>query len=218
MVTNELSNESQCVLDIETVMNERAMDWYATKQYKAPSHYKDDQKILDYIDNARAKDMNNAALEWNTAKVFTFAVSDVNGDNFVFVYSLDEREVLARLSKLVGEKTVWSKSGKVFDYPLLIGRYIANKMVLPSFLKDRVRQKDVDDFFGFSQSSPQRGSLERYAHGLGVDGKTGSYKLAQTTYDLMVTGQEHMEELTQLRDYNIQDAVIVREMVRRYNA
>ena len=210
--------EARICLDIETVGNERATEWFAKTEVKAPSNYKDQAKIDKYVEDARRKLESKAALTWHTGKVFSFAVCGVHDDNATFVHGLNEEAVLNSLTELVGDRTVYAKSGKLFDYPFLVGRYLANDIQVPSFLRDKNRMLDVDDFFSWSQSNNQRLSLDAYAHGLGISSKAGDFSVVQKAYDALVTQSDEAEGLIeQLKAYNIQDVLIVRELVRRYS-
>ena len=209
-------NESRCCLDIETVENERAALWYGTVEVKAPSNYKDQDKIDAYIAAARNKLGSKAALTWNTGKMVSFAVCGVKETSEQFFWGLDETELLLKLIEVVGTREVYTKSGKLFDFPFLVGRLLANNIEVPTFLRQKSLMLDVDDFFSWSSANPQRMSLDAYAHGLGISGKAGSYTLAGDLYTAAITGGETTELEAQLKEYNIQDVLIVREMVRRY--
>jgi len=208
---------SKVCLDIETVANERAPSWFSKVEVKAPSNYKDEDKIKAYVESARNKLGSKSALTWHTGKAFSFALADINNDETLFMHSLDEVELLKTIATECAGREVYTKSGKLFDFPFLVGRFLANSVPLPAFLVQKTFQYDVDDFFSWSQSNGQRMSLDAYAHGLGITGKTGSYDMAQKLYTEMITGGSNVAKLEQeLEDYNIQDVLIVREIVRRY--
>ena len=203
-------------LDIETVPHETAEDYLSNVKVSAPSTWKDKDKIKQREEENRSKLLSKAALTWYTGKVFSFAVSPIDGSEPVFFYSLDEKEVLKQISKVCSGKIVYAKSGKLFDYPFLIGRYLSNEIVIPQFLKDSTSKLDVDDFFSYSSANPQRSSLEAYAHGLGISGKSGDFGIVGKVYNALMLGDCKQEDIDELKQYNIQDAVIVSEMVRRY--
>lgn len=214
METNEWG--SRIALDIESVPHERADDWYSGVSVKAPSNYKDEAKIKAYVDAARAKLGQKAALSWHTGKVLSFAVADVKTNESLFFWGLDEVKVLDQLELYCTGRTIYAKSGKLFDYPFLIGRYMANKMPVPRFLKSNETKKDVDDFFSYSNANPQRGSLQAYAHGLNIAGKDGDFSIASKVYYDSLAGLLSEDDVKKLETYNKQDALIVADMVRRY--
>ena len=207
---------SRVALDIESVSNERAAEWNSKKEIKAPANYKDPDKIKEYVARERLKLGSKDALSWVTGKLFSFATVDIKTGEPFFLHSLDEKELLLEITDQCSGRDVYTKSGKLFDFPFLVGRYMYNKLPVPTFLIQKSFQHDVDDFFSWSSSNPQRGSLESYAHGLGISGKHGDYKTAEKLYTAMLIGDSTPEMVEELKVYNIQDSMIVREMVQRY--
>lgn len=208
--------ESRCCLDIETVRNERAGDWYADVKVSAPANYKDPDKIEAKVKELRGKLEEKAALTWHTGRVISYAVCGVKTDGAVFEWDLDEAVLLRKLAETIGTREVYTKSGKLFDFPFLVGRYMANKIEVPTFLRQRSLQFDIDEFFSYSSANQQRMSLDAYAHGIGMSGKAGNYKLADALYYAAISGEDTKEIEKELEEYNIQDVNIVREIVRRY--
>lgn len=210
--------ESRICLDIETVENENAPKWWANVEVKAPSNYKDQEKIDKYIADARMKLGGKSALTWHTGKVLSFATCGVADDTDPFFFwSIDEAEVLKKLIEAVGTREVYTKSGKLFDFPFLVGRLMANNIEIPTFLRQKSLMKDVDDFFSWSQSNSQRLSLDAYAHGLGIAGKSGDFKVINYLYGAALMGEDTTELEAKAKEYNIRDVLIVRELVRRYS-
>jgi len=208
----------QIGFDIETVMNERAPQWWDTVKIEAPKNFKDPEKIKAAIDEKKAKLYSKSALTWHTGKVFSFAaVSVKNPKETKFFHSLDEKEVLNEIAKACNGKEVFAKHGKHYDYPFLVGRYLANSIAVPSFLRGKQMAREVNDFWSYSQSCDQILNLEATAYGLGIEGKFGDFKIVGQVYDSLITNTCTPEMLKQLEDYNIQDAAIVAEIVRRYN-
>jgi len=206
-------------IDIETVRHERADAWWNKTEIKAPANYKDQVKIDAYIKEKKAALGSKSALTWHTGKVFSIAFGNIEGDTIDFNVDLDEAKLLTYLSDMTNKvniQKVYSKSGKTFDYPFLVGRYLANKLTPPRFLSERSCLYDVDDFFVYSAASSQRMSLEAYAYGLGIEGKFGDYTIVDKVYSGMITNTCSEDDLSLLMKYNKQDVEIVKEMVKRY--
>lgn len=207
------------ILDIETVKHENADTWWLTKEVKAPSNYKDEEKIKRYIEDARKKLGSKSALTWHTARMFSFSYSFTDSDEIFFAFDLDEAKLLSKLHDISKHHTIYTKGGKGFDFPFLIGRYMAHSLPMPMFLKNSSSRHDVDEFFSYSMACDQRGSLDMYAFGLGIEPKKGTFQIVEEVYADMLIGNnddEAKERLAKLEEYNKHDVYIVKEMLRRY--
>lgn len=204
-------------IDIETVANEESTAWWDEFEIEAPKNYKDPEKIKALEIEKRKALYGKSALTWHTGKVFSFAtVSIEDPTKKFFMHSLDEKDLLETLSLYCKGQELWSKSGLTFDYGFIVGRMMKHGVDVPTSLDKFQLAKDVDNFFGRSAASGQRLSLNAYAHGLGIGGKDGSYKIVGKVYDQMITGDVNEADVEELKRYNLRDAEIVAEMVRRY--
>lgn len=207
----------QIAIDIETVVNERAIEWWDKAPIEAPKNYKDPEKVEAYIKAKKAEKYTKSALTWHTGKLFSFATVNVKDPTDIFFqHSLDEKRLLETIAVACSCMELWSKSGLDFDYGFIVGRMIVHGVKVPASFYKFQMCKDIDTYFG-RRGCGQILSLEAYAHGLGIEGKFGDYKIVGETYDAVVTGTCTQEQVDKLEKYNVQDAAIVAEIVRRYN-
>ena len=211
--------------DIETATNDRASDWFDKVEVKAPSNYRDPAKIEAYITDQKAKLMNKGALSWATGRVISCAIVNIDDRSDVrYNFNINEKELLKDISvQLSDVSTLWGMNNQNFDNPFLIGRFMFHKLPVPQILKDRAN--DINNFFGYSSQSGQRGSLDSYLHGLGMELKPmkGSQipkMFTEYMFNLMLKKNPEQQEhfLRTLEEYNISDAVAVADIVERYTA
>ncbi len=211
--------------DIETVsQGKRASDYTNNGvEYKAPSNYKDPEKIEKNIKEQKEKAKGGHGLKWWTGKVCSIAFVEIYGDDRQVFYGFDEAEVLLKATELLnhGSKIV-GMSSEGFDAPFLVGRYMANGLMIPRSLKIKACQYDVNKFFGFSASSGQRGKLNDYAHGIGFKEKPLSGNKVQGIYDTALDAKMQGDELAeagawkQITEYNLHDCDAVKALTRAY--
>jgi hypothetical protein len=200
--------------DIETVPNSEAENWVNSQLPKAPANYKDPLKIAAKELENREKLRDKLALHWWTGRVVLICAS-VDGLNHSFI-SRDEVQILHWFADFLKDhqiSTLMGKSSDDFDVPFLVGRYIANDIGIPSVLQpynNRVVQ-DIDQWFGHRSS--QQSTLENYAWGMGIRGKTASYKKVAEWWDGYLDGNK--ESMPQLIAYCAQDVAIVSEFLKR---
>ena len=214
-------------LDIETVsQGKRAIDYTNNDKYKAPVNIKDPAKIAANIELQKAKASTKHGLYWWTGKVVSIAIVDVFGDeeDQVF-YGHNEEEILrATCCALKGNCKVIGMTSKNFDFPFLVGRFMANLLSVPPVLKRRYSALDVNDFFGISASSGQRGKLDNYAHGIVYAGKPDNMdgSKVQSLYDTIVQAEMDKDDVAvkagwmQLRKYNLHDSNVVKAIATLY--
>lgn len=162
-------------LKTDSVRLGRLVAWEIERQEKEDEFYAglEERQALD-IAEQRQTMLNKAALFWGTGKVICFGYSH-NG-NLNELYGDDEIKLLGaidnRVSSLEIDEFV-GKSNEFFDRFFLIGRYMANNMKVPKWLKHR--HSDVDQYFGFgsSRSGGQKATLEKYLWAIGEPGKLG---------------------------------------------
>jgi predicted PolB exonuclease-like 3'-5' exonuclease len=211
-------------VDIETVsQGKRANDYTDNKEYKAPSNYKDQAKIEAKVEEQRQAARGKHGLHWFTGKVCSISFVDVFGnDEPVSFYGFDESEILLNaIQYMEGSKLVGMNS-KNFDFPFLVGRYMANGLKVPTTLKQRTFQYDVNEFFGWSNASGQRGSLNDYAQGIGYKEKPLTGNKVQGIYDTALDAHMKGDDVAlkaawkQIVDYNVHDCEVVKSLARAY--
>ena len=87
-------------IDIETVPLQNHMEWWAKSEVKAPSNYKDETKIKEYIDKAKSELGNKSALTWHTGKVASFSIVDIYTMAVSHYASVNEIELLDKIGLL----------------------------------------------------------------------------------------------------------------------
>lgn len=199
-------------LDIETVANEKAQDFYEkTAVYSAPANWKDPAKIEARIAEQRQKDLDKAALNWWTGKIVCIGII---GDTELSFKGADEKKILNNFfswceteRKRHGEIDFIGKNYVNFDKPYIVGRAIANDtgLVYPFRISNSVN--DIDHIFSRSARCNQVTSLKNYAFGMGVDGKFGS---GGDVANWFVNN-----DLNQIEQYCLQDIRITKEFHER---
>ena len=207
-------------IDIETVtQGKRAKELHDRTHITAAANIKDPERIKANIDKKRAALGSKDALNWHLGKVLSYAWEDVQTGEQGFFTSMKESEVLTQFAIDTVKFNLIGKESRDFDFPFLIGRYMANNMAIPAVLKDMRRLYDCNDFLSYSRSCSQRVKLDHYAHGLGIAPKTMTGSGVADLYNRMITGSEEIVSaaIETLKEYNIHDSHIVAEMTRRYN-
>jgi len=211
-----------CAYDIETADNEQANEYFAKVHVKAPTNYKDEEKIKKYIENQRSILSKKAALSWFTGRVISYAIVDIDNPKTVrYGFDIDEKKLLTKFNADMADvSTLWGMNNKSFDNPFLVGRLLVNNLPIPQALKQRAN--DINDFFGWSSQSSQRGKLSDYLFAFGIkekpmDGSQVPVLFNNIIHALMSKNIEEAKSLKKkLKDYNIFDAKAVASIVRRY--
>ena len=236
-------NAQYLVLDIETVKNDRAIEYFKNKKYTAKAsmdsvpasitniktdtlrqskldEWKRTQaaKIENDLMQQRKKDEERAGLHWWTGKICCICTEDVvSGEKKAF-YGDDEYKLLYKfLSYLQMEKngyTLIGKNSKDFDIPFTVGRLLANNTGLTRHFGNFSTLKDVNEMFSYSKACSQIGHLSDYAWGLGVSGKLAHGSDVQGMYDVATLTDKNV--WNDIVKYCEQDVNITSEMVRRY--
>lgn len=211
-------------LDIETVTQGIRANKYTDNQEYALGNVKDPDKIKAKLEEKRNEARGKHGLKWWLGKIVSVAIVDVFGDTPDAVYyGHDEVEILNHVSEhLRGNCKVIGMCSQSFDYPYMVGRYMANKIEVPRVLKRKYSQLDVNTFFGYSAQSGQRGKLDDYAHGIEYAGKpmhgNAVGKLYQTIIQAELDGDMVAATAAwrQLEKYNLHDSNVVKALATLY--
>ena len=208
---------ARVVYDIETAAGPTAESYWTGKKIKAPSGWKDEEKIKAREEEKRLEYREKSGLYPWTAVVTTICTMDQDGLHKF--YGNDEKKILTdfgdyitALEKRWGKVQLIGKNSKNFDQPFLVARYIAHNLGVPDSLRPTHDPKDIDECLGFSSASI-RGSLSDYAYLLGVKGKTSHGSNAQAMYDATAFDESKWDELV---EYCAQDVMITNEFLERY--
>jgi len=212
-----------CAYDCETAENSRAVGWIDKIHLSAPSNYKDPVKIKAYLDDQRAKLLSKSALSWWTARIVSIAIVNINDLTDVrYCFNVNEKELLKDIAVQLSDVShLYGKTSNTFDQPMLVGRFLANNLPVPTVLKQK--NTDIDNYFGWSSQSSQRGSLDAYLYGLDLEGKPMKGSMVPKMFAKYLVNlalkknpedQEHF--LRELKEYNIFDSMAVAQIVRKY--
>lgn len=175
-------------------------------------------KIEQDVAQKRQKLYQSGGLRWWTGQVVCIGTWDQAEDRTAFYSGVDEADVLTRFfSDLAGKYALHVLVGKQssdFDIPFLVGRAIALNLGVPDRLRPYYPISDVNDIFSRSHSCQQRGKLEDYAWGMGIDGKDGSWEDVLPAYQAAVLGDANA--LKRIETYCQRDVEITREMWLRF--
>lgn len=210
-------------IDIETVSQGKRAKQYTDGQHYKLGNVKDPTKVEAQLEKKRVEASHKHGLAWHTGKIIVVSVVDVFGDEADIEYhGHDESEILARLGEHIKGARLIGKSSKNFDFPFLVGRFMANYLEVPESLRIRNNLFDVDDFFGWSSASGQRGKLDDYAFGIDYPNKPLHGSAVQGIYDtiLMAEAKGDMTSANaswkQLTEYCVHDSKVVKNMSLLY--
>lgn len=208
--------------DIETIPNNRAQEYFTKyKKYKAPSNYKDADKINSYIEESRAEDIKRAGLYWWTGEIIAICTHNIVNKKTTYYctkefdtiecvkFCKDEVELLQQLMNDLSDRTytLIGKNCKTFDKPFIAGRLLHHNIGFIDLFR-RGYITDVDEIFSNSSYCSQITNLDAYAFGMNITGKEFD---GSQVHELYLQGK-HQE----LARYCIHDVEVVSEMVRRY--
>jgi len=211
-------------VDVETVsQGKRAIEYTNGKDYKL-GNVKDPKKIEAKLLEKKEEARQKHGLNWWTGKIISIGFVDVFGnDPDVCFYGYDEFEILTKAYDFLNGSKLIAKSGITFDYPFLVGRFMANDFAkIPFSLRTRSLQYDVDNFFGWSSASGQRGSLSDYSQGIGFKEKPLTGNMVQGIYDTAVDAKMQNDSVAEkaawkeITDYNLHDCKAVKAIARAY--
>jgi predicted PolB exonuclease-like 3'-5' exonuclease len=173
---NQYAHTSQpmpyVVLDIETVPAVGCESFIDLSEIKAPSNYKDEQKIAAYIDNAKRKAVDNAGLDLDLCEVACIGWELPDGTGAVMPRNLyPEDVILRRFWQAIGEAQLVGFNVWGFDLPVLVRRSQYLGIPMPSFrLETRwpvVRVIDLQYTLSFGRKELIR-SLDFYCKRFGI--------------------------------------------------
>ena len=198
-------------LDIETVRNERADDFFNLGYARPDRRYKDPDKIKASLDEQYRK----CGLRWWLAQVCCITARLIGPEEKQFSESnKNEKQLLTNFADFLESLNVnyqpIGKNSKNFDFPMLIGRYLFHDIGVPRSLIRKERICDVDEIFAPYSRNDQTTSLKNYAWGLGLQGKLDGQdgSTVQEWYD--------NDDLSTMENYCMRDTEIVSEILNRF--
>jgi hypothetical protein len=208
-------DKTKIFYDIETYRYAPLADIIiGSKEFSAPSNYKDPQKIAENIAEQRARALDKAALHWTTGKVVCICATAETGAVFEYA-SHDEKAILGDFKdwcndfqKENGPSCLVGKSNHIFDDGFLIGRYMFHRIGFPQQLVFGTR--DINNIFGYGNSHPQQAKLQDYALAL-----CEAKKLAN---GMDVAGMVDAGKWDEIREYCKQDVKLTKEIWEIYTS
>jgi hypothetical protein len=213
--------------DIETVeITAKAEEYFSPEGPYKPSQGKNKQKkgetpedwekrLESILEDDRAKARKKAGLYWPVAKVVSIAYK-IPHEEIACIYGDDEWEILHKFGCVMLDNSdlqLIGKNNSTFDEPFLRGRYQVHAKGIPEPLKKVSKFgviTDVDHMF--SRYRNQTYSLDTYAFGLGVEGKSGVD--GSMVHDLYY--HEDGPQWDVIVPYNKHDVQVVIEMLNRW--
>jgi len=177
-------------IDIETYQDDLPENYLKWKvgQIKAPSNWKDADKIEKYISEAKLEAMDKLALSPLTGKIILIGLmTDDSKLNFTNKFNLsngkevyykglagDEPDILKEFWDIFGKYTLnnvdtVTYNGKLFDLPFIMNRSLMKKITLP-------RRFSMSDYLSKYRHTPHldvyqwfgSGSLVEWAYRFGI--------------------------------------------------
>jgi uncharacterized protein YprB with RNaseH-like and TPR domain len=189
---------------------------------KPSRNLKDPDKIKKNIGEKLAKIRSQAALSWYTSRPVTICIYDsVNDLKFSFS-NRNPKELLTefctKLALDYPDHVLIGKNSSKFDIPIIIGWLIKYDLGVPIHFKRDIREPitDIDHIFGRSTTmNSQLSTLDNYAFGMGIKGKTMAGNMVADLYmkHQMTNDPKPMNEIV---EYCHNDVAIVSEMRRRF--
>lgn len=200
-------------VDIETVANERADEYFAGPLLKVDKRL----KTAETIEKHKAEAKEKAGLTWWTGKVCCIvAIPETDEKSFTLV-SGDEKDLLLRFSgwlynleQKYGLVELVGKNVDEFDQPFLIGRAMAHSIMIPKSLSHAHHKqglRDIDEIWGRYKNG-QHGRLDDYAFGLGLPMKI--------SHGSEVQGMFNEQKFAEIQEYCTRDTEIVRDIYNRW--
>jgi predicted PolB exonuclease-like 3'-5' exonuclease len=178
--------DTHIIIDIETVADKDQADkYFAEKNFTAPARFKDEKKILAYVEAKRQTEMEKAALKPWLSKVICIGwqiMENWKPSKANCFYGDDEKLVLTQFAErlfdleLTEQKniTLWGYNSLDFDFPFLYSRYLAHDMGVPAIFGQRYRLKDVKALGLTSAKASLASPLNDRLFLIGSDGKIGA--------------------------------------------
>lgn len=221
--------------DIETAGNDTAPKFHAkfAAEIKAPSTWKDEEKIAAHVAKKKAELSSKDALSWFTGKIVSIAFTNVEDimdkvkkPRSVAFCGFDEAAVLKLACDFVNDQTngvlqLVGKSNTGFDDGFLTGRLMVHRLPIPAIMRNSYNMLDVDKMICSGYGTNQTGKLNHYAFALGMNPKImdGAMvpKLYKEAFAAKIAGDmdKVKEIMVRIKDYNIDDTVITAEIAGR---
>lgn len=159
------------VFDIETVPSPDCAKYLDTEAIKAPSNYKDEAKIAEYIKAAKQKQIDEAGLDLDLCEVAAIGWEGQDNTGAVYLRSLAEEAVMLRdFWKATRGALLIGFNVLHFDLLVLLRRSLYLGVEAPKISVDRFRHDtviDLCDLLSFGRKEHLR-SLDFYCKRLGI--------------------------------------------------
>lgn len=207
--------------DIETASNDDVDNYLEDLDFKPRGNLKDPKKIEQDLVDKKAKQKAFAPLYWWMNRPVTIVVYDEYIDKYFSFTDPNPQKLLAQFCNLLiteyPNHILCGKNSNTFDNPVVTGWLIKWNMGVPEHFKRHLRGlplTDIDQIFGLGSLANQRTTLENYAYGMGIDGKSLHGGQVADYYRAAQLGDETaMDTIVQ---YCKQDVKIQSEMRKRF--
>lgn len=213
---NLLSDSGQlkrCIaFDIETV-NSDTTDKYidSFRTFEAPSNYKTEEAIANYIKKAKARERAKAALYIPTQVIWVITAEDVHTGKTYRFSEVDERQVIRKFFSFLDayeDHVIFGFNSRGFDIPALYGAACRNELQVPKQLRHPNLMSDVlDDFYHVKVK------LNDIAWLMGRSKLMSGADVGDKYIDYMINGNQ--SALDEILSYCAEDSHICAEYARR---
>lgn len=181
------------VLDLETAVNPKALDWL--EPVKPDSRLRDPEKIKASIEEKTSERNEKLALDWDCCRIVALGWVDVGSNDpwcEVCENEDEEKSALTFFWKTYSQQPtrLVTFNGLKFDLPVLLTRSIDLEVPHPEINLDRFRSKDLDVWQWLT-----RNGARQYPHSLSFYSK----KYGFTTLD-KVDGKD-IGKLVEAKDW-----------------
>lgn len=198
--------------DLEVVSSDRTDEYIDKyKEFRAPSNYKTDAAIKKYIEEAKYKERERAALHVPTQKIWVACVEDILTGKKESFYSMEEKEVVQGFFEYLDEFTdhvLVGFNSKSYDLSCLYGAAVRLDIKVPLQLRQPGLHADIiDDFYHTKIKLNDIAWLmgkEKLMTGADVGQEYMSYVISQ-----------NLDALRRVVEYCTDDTNLVAEYVRR---
>jgi hypothetical protein len=140
---------ARTLLDIETAPLENAADFIDFSDIKAPANYKDPAKIEAYIEEAKARALDNCSLDPDLCRVVVLGCWRDDWAEPVVDMATDDEAECAMLSRfwhwVNGSDLLITYNGVAFDVPVLMRRSLYLGVSAPALDVGKYRHGRIED-------------------------------------------------------------------------
>ena len=213
------------VFDLETVRRLDLPDllYPSAETIKAPSNYKDEAKIKEYVQKKETEMISKMGLDPLRSQICSYAILAINdpltleGPTVLFKAGTDEKALLESFESNLNDLEdagislfpVVTYNGMRFDLGALITAYMRRKMPIPAVLKTVWQQRyDQNMHVDMFRILGEEGSLHDWAHALDIAPPVGKGDMVQGWFD--------GNDFESIKNHNVSDVWTTYDIYKRW--